>query len=444
MNRKNVIYLGFRGRTSRTPWFLTITEAARREVQLPHHSRLRVRTSPNATPVILPVEPHTQNTPQKEMLVPIRVQKNKQGIVLGPIIGILTVQRRGRPSFRGNRSNFRDIIEMGRRLGLTVVVFTPEGLISSEMTECYIHTGAEQQRGRWKRVILPVPSVVYNRIPDRIAEVNPEVQGAKSWLEEHGIPLFNDQFFDKGMLYDWLAESPETSCFLPETAAFTAPREIVRWMRRHPLVYLKPVDGKAGDGIIQVRTEPFGFRVTYQSNGKRTRNEYATAKEMARAVWRRTRGRSYLIQQGIELAAFDGRQFDLRVLIQKNRYGRWRVTGIGARVADSDGITTHVPNGGQIERDLHALRAAFGEERALSIWRRAREQAVKIAEAIERSSSTQGRLLGEMSMDIGVATDGSLWFFEANAKPMKFDEPFIRAKSLLRLLHYCDFLARSQ
>lgn len=398
----------------------------------------------NRKNVFFPAEQHTQKATQEEMLVPTRVQKNKQGIVLGPIIGILTVRRRGRPSFRGNRANFRDIIEMGRRLGLTVVVFTPDGLISSEMTECYIYTGAEQQRGRWKRVILPVPSVVYNRVPDRGAEVDPEVQRAKSWLEEHGIPLFNDQFFDKGMLYEWLAESPETSCFLPETAALTELREIIRWVRRHGLVYLKPVDGKAGDGIIQVRTEPLGFRVTCQTNGKRDRRAYATAKEMARAVWRRTRGRSYLIQQGIELAAFDGRQFDLRVLIQKNRYGRWRVTGVGARVADEDGITTHVPNGGRIERDLHVLRAAFGEERALAIWRRAREQAMEIAETIERKCSTPGRLLGEMSMDIGVSADGSLWFFEANAKPMKFDEPFIRAKSLLRLLHFCDYLARSQ
>lgn len=389
--------------------------------------------------------PHAQTASQKEVLVPVRMQNNRHDIMLGPIIGILTVRRRGTPAFRGNRSNFRDIIEMGRRLGMTVVVFTPDGLISSERIECYIYTDAEQQRSRWKRVILPVPSVVYNRVPDRHAEHDPQVQEAKSWLAERGIPLFNDQFFDKGMLYDWLAESPETACFLPETAPLTEPSEIIRWVRRHGFLYLKPVDGKAGDGIIQVRTEPLSFRVTYQSHGKRTRSEYATAKEMARAVWRRTRGRSYLMQQGIELAAFEGRQFDLRVLIQKNRYGCWRVTGVGARVADADGITTHVPNGGQIERDLHALRAAFGEKRALAIGRRAREQAVQIAQVIERSSSsTQGRLLGEMSMDLGVAADGSLWFFEANAKPMKFDEPFIRAKSLLRLLHFCDYLARNQ
>ena len=444
MNRKNVIYLGFRGRGARTPWYLTISEEARREVQLPYNRRLRVRTSPNASPVILPVEHHWRKSEEGETLVPIRVQKSKQGIVLGPVIGILTVGRRGTPPFRGNRSNFRDIMEMGRRLGLTVVVFTPEGLISSEQIECFIHTGSEQQRGRWKQVVMPVPSVVYNRVPDRDAEGDPEVERAKQWLEERGIPMFNDQFFDKGRLYDWLSESAGTARFLPDTTALTDPQEIVRWVRRHGIVYVKPVDGKAGDGILQVRTEPLGYRVTYQANGKRTRNHYATAKEMARAVWRRTRGRSYVLQQGIELASFDGRQFDLRVLVQKNRYGRWRVTGVGARVADADGITTHVPNGGKIERDLRALRAAFGEERAQEIWRQARDLAVEIAETIERNGSTPGRLLGEMSMDLGVAADGSLWFFEANAKPMKFDEPYNRAKSLLRLLHYCDFLPRSQ
>lgn len=50
--------------------------------------------------------------------------------------------------------------------------------------------------------------------------------------------------------------------------------------------------------------------------------------------------------------------------------------------------------------------------------------------------------LAEMSMDLGLTEDGKLWFFEANAKPEKFDEPTIRRLSLSNLIHYAQYVSR--
>lgn len=44
-------------------------------------------------------------------------------------------------------------------------------------------------------------------------------------------------------------------------------------------------------------------------------------------------------------------------------------------------------------------------------------------------------------MDLGIDKNGDIWFFEANAKPMEFDEPNIRQTSLLRLLQYFRYLS---
>ncbi|UUZ93289.1 YheC/YheD family protein [Paenibacillus sp. P25] len=49
-----------------------------------------------------------------------------------------------------------------------------------------------------------------------------------------------------------------------------------------------------------------------------------------------------------------------------------------------------------------------------------------------------------MSMDLGVDTNGDLWFFEANSKPMKFDEPPIRKKSLENLIRYSLYLSNTR
>lgn len=370
-----------------------------------------------------------------------RRHSRRQGVAHGPVVGILTVMRRGTDTFRGNRANYRDIIEMGRRLGMTVVVFTPEGLLEQKgQVACW--QLPDTAKNEWKRSLVPLPSVVYNRVPDREAERNKSVVRAKKKLIELGIPLFNPQFFDKQQIFDWLQLSHTTAAYLPHTEPLEQEAQIERLLRQHKLLYVKPADGKAGDGIIQIRQFGKSYRVTYQNHGKRTREQFDTRQQVASAVWLRTRGRSYLLQQGISLATFAGRAFDLRLLVQKNRHGRWRVTGVGARVADGDGITTHVPNGGEIERATLALRSSFGRQQGDEILQRVREMALTFAHAIEQQATRTGAMVGEMSMDVGVGSDGSLWFFEANAKPMKFDEPYIRAKSLLRLLHYCDYLAK--
>ncbi|PWK15519.1 YheC/YheD family protein [Tumebacillus permanentifrigoris] len=442
IRRRNLIYLGVRESGN---WYLSISDEARRQVQLPSHRHLRVRTHPHADPIILPVVSNPRHaTTERDVLIPVGVQKNKQGILLGPIIGILTVRRIGTNTFRGNRDNFRDICEMGRRLGLTVVVFTPEGVNGSHRIVGYLDKKYSSGKRVWKRVTLPFPSVVYNRIPDREAEAKPAIESLKKQFAELGIPMFNHNFFNKLQLHEWMQKSPSTKGYLPKTEPLTDTRQILRWMEQHDLLYVKPVDGKAGDGILQVRREGKGWLLVAQQYGNRTRMRFATRGETAQAVWKRVKGRPYLLQQGIELASFNGRLFDLRMLVQKNRYGRWKVTGIGARVADVDGITTHVPNGGEIASASPALRGAFGTTRGASILKRAQEAALLLAQTLERSVRSEGGLLGELSLDVGVDREGNLWFFEANAKPMKFDEPRIRARSLMRLLQYCEYLASTQ
>ncbi|WP_374725886.1 YheC/YheD family protein [Paenibacillus sp. P22] len=149
---------------------------------------------------------------------------------------------------------------------------------------------------------------------------------------------------------------------------------------------------------------------------------------------------SYIAQQGIDLALYQERRFDLRALVQKNGSGQWAVSGIGARLAGSRSITTHVPRGGSIEDPEKLLQHAFGPQEARELMSKARSACVQLARQIETAS---GQSHGEMSMDLGVDVEGGLWFFEANAKPMKFDEPHIRKKSLERIFQYGSYLMRS-
>ena len=146
-------------------------------------------------------------------------------------------------------------------------------------------------------------------------------------------------------------------------------------------------------------------------------------------------GKAYLVQKAIPLALHQQTPFDLRILVQKNRRGHWEVAGMGIRVAGRNRITTHVPQGGRIEQVDKILGHLFpGNVEEI------KEQVEQLALLTAHVLEEHYRRLGEFSLDMGLDQDGRLWLFEANAKPMKFDEEDIRQRSLFNLIDYAQYL----
>lgn len=345
--------------------------------------------------------------------------------------------------FRGNRANFIDLLEAGRQAGLTIYVTTVQHLkLQANRIIGYSYNSGSKS---WERHWFPLPQVVYNRIPQREDEWIPEVrQKIEECLAHPGIRLFNQSFFNKWLLFKWLQRSKKTSRFVPLTLKYDASLKLLPLIRKFPYLYLKPEKGKAGIGIMRIHRK-MGKRVVYlldtQEKNIKTVYRFSTLRELKERLNDMIKNQDYIIQQGIRLASYNSRPFDLRVLVQKNRRGVWSVTGIGARLAGQLSITTHVPRGGSIESPGRLLSSHFSAGKAKQILQRARRAALIIARQIERASQAE---LGELSLDLGVDRKARLWFFEANAKPMKFDEPNIRRKSLARLMQYCKYLTRKR
>ncbi|WP_342565337.1 YheC/YheD family protein [Paenibacillus sp. FSL R7-0345] len=357
-----------------------------------------------------------------------------------PVIAILTTSDRLK-QFRGNRHNFRDIIRTGKEMGYLVYVVTVRDLKFEEQT---VNGFIPSPSGKlWYSVPMPLPQVIYNRIPNRNEEEKaPVARKVAECLEHESIQMYNPSFFNKWNLFEWLKESKATVKHVPKTRRLRSAATLVAMLKNHDSLYLKPENGKAGKGIMRIKYVPeasLPFRLQIQG-GKKNITYKAASIDRLWARIRREKGISqYIAQQAIGLATHRGRPFDLRVLLQKNGRGAWAVTGIGARLAGVRSITTHVPRGGSIEEPASMLEGTFGTERAALILKNVPTTALLIARQIERAS---GAMLGEMSMDLGVDEEGGLWFFEANSRPMKFDEPAIRKLSLERIFQYSQHLAR--
>lgn len=352
-----------------------------------------------------------------------------------PRIAILTSD--GQSSFQGNRQNFIDIITTGKKMGCKVYVLTPKGLRHGDSFVTGYLLISKRGRFRWKKTRLPPPHVVYNRVPNRRVEQSPAVQQALSILQSHPtIQLFNPSFFDKWTLHQQLQSVKEFRPYLPETVLFQYSSALKAMVSKYPLVYLKPVHSKAGIGMIQINAQETGFEMVYQTQHAKKRYHPSTFEELWSLAQQLCQKKKYLIQQGILLSQYQGRPFDLRILVQKNGQGIWDLTGIGIRIAGKDAISTHVPMGGKIGETQTVLTETFGE-RQKELREELKNLCLRIAQTLE---TKQKQNLGEMSFDFGLDSKENFWFFEANAKPMKFDEPHIRQLSLQRLVEYFLYL----
>ena len=362
-----------------------------------------------------------------------------------PVAAILTYRDDTR-IFRGNRDNFIDLLRTAKEEGVNAYIVAQDDLdVRARTLKGYVYSPSKK---KWVLGDRPFPDVVYNRIPYRKFEQLPEVQNViNDCLSHPNIRFFNPSFFSKWSLFEWLSESRLTRKHIPETVRLGGLGDFARLVRKHRNVYLKPVKGKAGKGIMKVQqlapkkhaagNGGSGYKLTCQSAGGVESMTFDSITAMYDTVKRYMDGKEYIAQQGISLASAGGRPFDLRALVQKNAKGEWRVSGIGARVAGASSITTHVPRGGSIGDPTKLLATVFGATAGRAILKQARETALVLASQIEKGS---GHTLGEMSMDLGVDTTGKLWFFEANSKPMKFDEPHIRQTSLRRLVRFWKYL----
>ncbi|MCL6516245.1 YheC/YheD family protein [Alicyclobacillus sp.] len=397
-------------------------------------SLTKLRTAPQTARVAGVWVPVMHRVPPRGVLYrhPVRVVERDGEWTAGPVFAILAAA--GGHPFRGDRADFRAITAAGRARRAFVYVLPTDGIREGGWWKGFVRIGP----GRWLALPCPAPQAVYNRIPNRKLERLPVSQRAKQMLSEQGIPMFNPGYFDKAVIYE-IIQRAGLSRYLPESATDLDAATLHQMLQRHDAVYLKPVGGSIGHGILRIDRQGRGFRVAVLKHRRCEVHLAAGWPQAWRLVCRHRLRSRYVVQAAVPLIRHQGHPCDFRVLLQK-RDGAWEVVGKGVRVAGRNAITTHVPNGGHIARAAEVLEEVFGEQ-GDDVHQSVDEMALQCARAIDAHYAHR---LGEMSMDIGVDADGHPWFFEANAKPMKFDEPEIRQRSLAGVLDQLEALARRE
>jgi len=374
----------------------------------------------------------------------VYIQNANNEVQIGPLIGVLTdsAVRTANMPF-GSRTPFiRQLLAIGGKKAY-FFAFTPRDI--DWQTE-QVNGWFLSPKGGWLRKKVPLPDVVYNRLPSRRAETTPSITGLRERFVRKNIPFFNWSFFNKSDVYDLLRGDPDGEKHLPESVSGPTPEKIREMIEKHQFVYYKPTAGSLGAGIYRLTHHPKrGYFARYRKNGRNVLLRFPNFRSLMRMLQARHGSAlsRYVIQQGIRLVEIDGCPIDFRFHMHKNGENKWVPVGIGAKKAGRGSVTTHIKNGGSLMTPEQALSRTFGE-RAGEVLENAKKVAVKLSEAIERNYP---HTLGELGLDIGIDRDGNVWMFEANAKPGRsiFKHPALKSQgraSLEYILEHCLYLAR--
>ncbi|EES71046.1 hypothetical protein POTG_04323 [Paenibacillus sp. oral taxon 786 str. D14] len=375
----------------------------------------------------------------------VYLRSQQEGEVqIGPLIGVLSDGPTSSPTNPfGSRTAFiKQLLRQGSRISY-IFAFTPRDIHWGDET---VNGYFLNEAGRFVRKRVPLPDVVYNRLPSRRAETTNTISQLRDRFVRRRIPFFNWSFFNKSDIYRLLEKDPTVGRYVPESIMSPTPEQIKEMLDRHSLVYYKPNSGSLGNGIYRLSYIPrSGYYARYRKNGRNALLRFSSFNSLMRTLQAR-HGRAlrgYVAQQGIRLIEIDNCPIDFRFHMHKNGKNQWVVVGIGAKKAGKGSVTTHLKNGGSLLTPEQALTRAFGS-RADEVLRNAKAVAITLAEAIE---SHQQHLIGEIGFDIGIDREEKIWMFEANAKPGRsiFKHPSLRAEgkaSVDHILDHCLYLSK--
>jgi len=204
-----------------------------------------------------------------------------------------------------------------------------------------------------------------------------------------------------------LAAHPQIAPHIPYTLAFNA-SNLKLMLVKYRMVFVKPIKGSLGKGVIQVTKIEGGYCYKVDSKKYTVKSYDSLVKGLASKKLKR----AYIIQQGIDLLRIDGSPVDYRVKYCIDN-GVWNYRVILARVAGPGYAITNLSKGGRKLDCNLAIKQTLGSD-AIS-------QTISEMKHLTRlcTSVLEQRFPGltHLGYDYGIDKNGKIWIFEVNTSP---------------------------
>ncbi|MEN1985326.1 YheC/YheD family endospore coat-associated protein [Paenibacillus hubeiensis] len=359
-----------------------------------------------------------------------------------PVLGIMTLYLNDHRGLE-ERGIYRKMILEGRKRGLDVYVFTPADVHSGGK---HINAMVYNPGKGWSREWRSFPDLIFDRC--RIQRNHRFVQ-LQDFRKKYGHLLYlNRPLRNKWTIHQLLATKAAFREHLPDTCLFQDMSDVNRMLKTYPLIYLKPINGTGGRGILRIEhsnKEPNTVLVRGRNQKRQIitpRNVHMSRLGALLQHW--DMKDKYLVQQGIQLQLPNQRVHDYRMLVQKNGEGEWEFTGCAGRIGAEKSVTSNLHGGGQaIEMKRLMKQWIPEEEKQAEIASTAEKFGIAIASFLEE---TYGALC-ELALDLAIDKSGHIYLLEVNPKPARevfsrIGESEIYEKAITQPLEYALWLYR--
>ncbi|MFC3749114.1 YheC/YheD family protein [Paenibacillus sp. GCM10012306] len=362
---------------------------------------------------------------------------------LGPLIGVLVSRHYPDQPERlfGAITMFcRELTNACHAQGAYVYFITPESLETSGSSI----QGWVYEEG-WRKRNLPIADVINNRLTTRKVENKPSVQHFLADVKSrYGTHFFNEKFLDKTEVFEALKQDASLQRYLPESHMLNGSAVLKRMCSHYQSVFLKPVRGSLGKGILRISKEDGGGYLLQSTTPMGSRRQsYPTLAKLFQAISPKMKSTRYQIQQGLPLLEIGRRPVDFRALVQKNGTGKWGVTSIVARTAGNNHFVSNLARGGTLSTVREAVnKSSLPSGVKDSVQLGLPRAALAIARGIESYIPAH---FGELGIDLALDQSGRIWLLEVNSKPSKNDNTPLNDQkirpSVKQMVLYCRYLA---
>lgn len=200
--------------------------------------------------------------------------------------------------------------------------------------------GFIKTEGKFQLKTVPIPNVIYTR--------SFLSKKQTSYLEKKNIQFYNKKGIshNKYKMHQIMNENPKLRPYLPDTLKGNV-ENLEKMMKKYPQLILKPANGSLGGGIMKLTKDNLDTWHLQYPLARRKWAELTFNDDIPGIIKDAFTKKAYIIQEKIDLASYQDRPFDLRVVVQRNYTGSWVVAGILCKVSPTkEQFVTNISQGG--------------------------------------------------------------------------------------------------
>jgi len=311
-----------------------------------------------------------------------------------PLVGILAPNKQA-------SKEMLEVYQPYRHNNLDLFAFT-----ASEINWKRRHIkGLSYKRDQLTETEFPFPDAIYNRMYNKR---NNTIRRLENIIGSKCFNVIN--WFSKWRVH-YLLKETTLSDNIPDTFLYSEV-DSTELLEKYKLVYLKACYGYQGKQV---------YRIKLLSNDEvelgdldLTPRIICPKSDLQKRLDEIVGASKFILQEGIQFSHIKHQPFDLRVMVQKDITGLWKVSTIACRIYYEFFPTTNVFKS-IYDADKLFSRLFPGEMKYETLIQSAKEFSVLAAQSLELDIG----LLGEIGVDFGMDRDGKLWVIEVNGKPLK-------------------------